>query len=343
MPDGVTLALKLNIYGQALATPFDVFAGLAREAEEAGFGGIYVVDHLYLPPDRYGAYTWSDPDKPYFLDAWATLAAIAATTHRVRIGPQVSPLTFRHPSILARTATTVDLISNGRLVLQLGTGWHREEHDNFGLWYDDAIEQRVDRLIEGIAVIRGLMTSPGPFSYEGRHFTLSDAPFWPKPVQKPTPPIWLGGSTKRTQTLVAELADGWSPAMPQGAGMGVERYRAAVESIRRRADELGRDAAAIEFGIVVTTSVHETRDGAAEAAQVLFRRSDYGAVTLDDLAAQGALVWGTPADCFEVLKDYVHAGATSLTLNFVPFGDAGAARRGIDLYSSKVLPRLAEL
>jgi hypothetical protein len=94
---------------------------------------------------------------------------------------------------------------------------------------------------------------------------------------------------------------------------------------------------------VVTTSIHETREGAAEAAQVLFRRPDYAGVTLDDLAAQGALVWGTPADCFEVLKEYVLAGARSLTLNFVPFGDASAARRGIDLYASRVLPRLAEL
>jgi probable F420-dependent oxidoreductase len=343
VPSGLSLALKLNIYGQALETPFDVFAGLARQAEETGFGGIFVVDHLYLPPDRYRAYTWSDPAKPYFLDAWSVLAAIAAITHRVRIGPQVSPLTFRHPSLLARAATTVDLISNGRLVLQLGTGWHREEHTSFGLEYDDAIATRVERLTEGIEVIRGLMGAPGPFSYAGKHFQLTDAPFWPKPVQRPAVPIWLGGSTPKSQRVVAEHGDGWTPAMPQGSGMGATQYAAALASIRTRALEHGRDPDALEFGIVVTTAIAEDRDRAADLASVLQRRADYAELSLDELADQGALVWGTPDDCFEALRPYVEAGARTLTLNFVPFGDASSARRGMELYAAKVLPRLAEL
>ena len=343
MPDGVSLSLKLNIYGQALETPFDVFTGLARQAEEVGFSGVFVVDHLYLPPDRYMAYTWSDPYKPYFLDAWSVLAAVAAVTKRVRIGPQVSPLTFRHPSLLARTATTVDLISNGRVIMQLGTGWHREEHDNFGLPYDDDIAVRVERLIEGVEVIRGLMTAEGPYSFSGKHFNLHDAPFYPKPVQQPAPPIWFGGSTRKTQSLVADHGDGWTPAMPQGAGMGVDQYRAAVEYIRNRAQEQGRDPSRLDFGIVVTTAIHEDRDRAAELAEVLRRRADYRDVSFADLRAQGALVWGTPDDCLESLRGYVEAGARWLTMNFVPFGDASAARRGMELYAAKVLPRLAEI
>lgn len=343
MPDGLSFALKLNIYGQALETPFDVFAGLARQAEDVGFGGIYVVDHLYLPADRYIAYTWSDPHKPYFLDAWSVLAALAATTKRVRLGPQVSPLTFRHPSLLARAATTVDLISNGRLVLQLGTGWHRAEHANFGLPYDDDIAVRVERLVEGVEVVRGLMAAPGPYSYQGKHFQLDNAPFWPKPVQKPAPPIWFGGSTKKTQMLVAEHGDGWTPAMPQGAGMGADRFAKAIEGIRNRAEEVGRDPNAFEFGVVVTTAISETKAGAADLASVLRRRADYKDIDFDDLSAQGALVWGTPDDCLRALEPYVRAGARSLTLNFVPFGDASSARRGMELYAAKVLPRLAEL
>ena len=343
MPDSLSLALKLNIYGQPVETPFDVFLGLARDAEETGFSGVYVVDHLYLPRDRYVGYTWSDPSKPYFLDAWSVLAALAATTRRVRLGPQVSPLTFRHPALLARAATTVDLISNGRLVLQLGTGWHAEEHTAFGLEFPPAIETRVERLTEGIEVIRGLMTSPGSYSFEGRHFHLVDAPFWPKPVQRPAVPIWLGGSTPRSQQLVAELGDGWTPAMPQGRGMGVAPYAAAIGSIRERAEALGRDAGRIEFGLVVTTSIDEDRNRAAERAEVLLRRPDYAGLSPTDLAAMGALVWGTPEDCFEALRDYVEAGARTLTLNFVPFGDASAARRGMELYASRVLPRLVDL
>jgi probable F420-dependent oxidoreductase len=343
VPDDLSLALKLNIYGQALGTPFDVFTGLARHAEEVGFGGVYVVDHLFLPPDRYVAYSWSDPHKPYFLDAWTVLGALAARTHRLRLGPQVSPLTFRHPSLLARAAATVDLISDGRLVLQLGTGWHREEHEAFGLEYDDDIASRVDRLIEGVEVIRGLWQAPEPYSFEGQHFRLREAPFWPKPVQRPGPPIWFGGSTRRTQTLVAEIGDGWTPAMPQGSGMGAERFRDALAYIRDRAEALGRDSRRLEFGVVVTTAIHEDRDRAADLAEVLHRRPDYRELGLEQMAAKGTLVWGDPDDCFRALRPYVEAGATSLTLNFVPFGDASSARNGMELYAAKVLPRLAEL
>lgn len=343
MPDGVALALKLNIYGQPVGTPFDVFAGLARDAEESGFAGIYVVDHMYLPPDRYIGYTWSDPERPYFLDAWTVLAALGALTRRVRIGPQVSPLTFRHPALLAKAATTVDLISNGRLTLQLGTGWHAEEHASFGLPWMPDIKERVDRLIEGITVIRGLMASDGPYSFDGEHFHLTNAPFWPKPVQRPAPPIWLGGSTKRTQRLVAEIGDGWTPAMPQGRGMGITNYTEALASIRAGATERGRDPGALEFGLVVTTAIHEDRERAAAQAEVLHRRADYAQLSLDDLAGLGALVWGTPDDCFEALRGYVTAGARHLTLNFVPFGDPSAAKRGMELYAAKVLPRLIEL
>lgn len=343
MPERLSLSLKLNIYGHPVETPFDVFAGLAADAEAIGFAGVYMVDHLYLPPDRYAAYSVSDPSKPYFLDVWTVIPALAALTKRVRLGPQVSPLTFRHPALLARAAATADLISNGRLVLQLGTGWHREEHDAFGLDFPGAIEDRVERLIEGVHIIRGLMRAESPYSFEGKHFTLRDAPFWPKPVQRPAPPIWFGGSTRRTQTLVAEIGDGWSPAMPQGSGMPVERYAHALDFIRRSATTAGRDPDKLEFGVVATTAIHETREGAAALAEVLRGREDYRSQSFDELAAQGALVWGTPEDCFKTLRGYVEAGARSITLNFVPFADPSASRRGMELYAAKVLPYLAEL
>ena len=98
----VRYALKLNIYGQEADTPFDLFVELARCAEDAGFDGAYVVDHLFLPAERYVGYTWSDPERPFFLDAWSTIAALAQATSRIRLGPQVSPITFRHPSLLAK-------------------------------------------------------------------------------------------------------------------------------------------------------------------------------------------------------------------------------------------------
>ena len=340
MSDAISLALKLNIYGARLGTPWEFFSALAREAEDQGYDGVYVVDHLYLPTERYSAYTWTDPTRPYFLDAWSVLAALGAVTRRIRIGPQVSPLTFRHPALLAKAAATVDLISNGRLTLQLGTGWHREEHTTYGLEFPEAISDRVGRLREGVAILRGLFETDGPYSFDGEHFTIDSAPFWPKPVQRPGPPIWFGGSTRASQRLVGQIGDGWSPAMPQGGGMGVAEYATALEFIRRTAAEKERDPDAITAGLLVTTAIHETREGAAEIAEVLRRRGDYAGISLEELASRGAIVWGTPDDCRAAIQAYLDVGVRHVTLNFVPFGDGGAARRGMELYASRVAPRL---
>jgi probable F420-dependent oxidoreductase len=335
----VALALKLNIYGHDEDTPFSAFVDLAVRAERAGFDGVYVVDHLFLPPERYVGYTWSDPGRPYFLDAWTTLAALAQATRRVRLGPQVSPITFRHPSLLARMGATLDRISDGRLVLQLGTGWHREEHVAFGLPWEDAISRRADALAEAVDVIRGLWTSPTPFSFDGGHYRLVDAPFWPKPVQRPAPPIWFGGASPRSRRLVAARGDGWSPAMPHG-GVGAAAYAEGLADIRVRAEASGRDPDAITAGLLLTLAIGETREKAADRASVLRRREDYAALSVEQLAERGAVVWGTPDDCLRGIETYVAAGVRHVTLNFVPFGSLEAAREGIDLVAERILPRL---
>jgi probable F420-dependent oxidoreductase len=336
---GVRYALKLNIYGQEADTPFDLFVDLARCAEDAGFDGAYVVDHLFLPAERYVGYTWSDPERPFFLDAWSTIAALAQATTRIRIGPQVSPITFRHPSLLAKAGMTVDRISGGRLVLQLGTGWHRDEHDAYGFPFDEDISHRADALEEAVAVIRGLWQSNGSFSFEGDHYQLQDAPFWPKPVQQPSPPIWFGGASRRARRMAATLGDGWSPAMPHG-GVGPERYAAGLAEIRELAAAAGRDPDAIEPALLLTLAIGKTRDEAAERAEVLRRRPDYAGLTLEEMTAAGSVVWGDPDDCLRGIEGFVAAGVRYFTFNFVPFGSPDAARDGIDLVARHIAPRL---
>lgn len=332
-------AFKLNIYGQELDTPFDVFVTLVREAETAGFDGAFVVDHLFLPADRYVGYTWSDPERPFFLDAWTTLAALAQATTTIRLGPQVSPITFRHPSFLAKAGMTVDRISNGRLVLQLGTGWHREEHEAYGLPFDEEISRRADALEEATSIIRGLWTSDGAFSFDGDHFRLRDAPLWPKPVQRPAPPIWYGGASRRIRRMVATAGDGWSPAMPHG-GVGPATYRDGLAEIRRWAAEAGRDPDAIEPGLLLTLAIGRTRTEAADRASVLTRRQDYAGLELDEMAKRGSVVWGDPDDCLRGIETYVTAGVRYFTFNFVPFGSSDAARAGIELIAERIAPRL---
>jgi probable F420-dependent oxidoreductase len=339
MASGVEFALKLNTYGQRVGTPFDVFVRLARQAEDVGFEGVYLVDHLLLPPERYSGYTWADPKRPYFLDCWTALAALAQATHRIRIGPQVSPLTFRHPALLAKMATTVDLISNGRLLLQLGTGWHKEEHEAYGLPYDEKFSNRLAALDEGCEVIRGLWNSEDHYSHDGRFFQIKDAPFWPKPVQQPHPPIWFGGMGGKVRPVIAKHGNGWAPAMPSHEGVGPASYKQGLDEIRSLARDLGRTDE-ITAGLLVTMAIAETREKAAELASVLMRRDDYAGLTLDDLAAKGLLLWGTPDDCRRALEPYIEAGVQHFTINFVPFADADAGMRGMELVASRIWTHL---
>lgn len=171
----------------------------AQVAEELGFDGVWVFDH-YKP--LYG-----DAAGPC-LEAYTLMAAIAASTQRIRIGAMVTGMTYRHPSILATEAVTVDHISNGRLELAVGAAWFKGEHDELGIDFP-TVRWRAERLEEGIEIIRLLMTRDGA-SFRGKHYHLASATYHPRPVQQPHPPIWLGaGGEQLMMPIVARQADVW--------------------------------------------------------------------------------------------------------------------------------------
>ena len=342
MSDRVRFSFKLNIYGQPPDTPFDVYLHLARHAEAVGFHAVYVVDHMYLPANRYAGYTWTDPERPEFLEAWTVLAALAQATNRVKLGTQVSPTTFRHPSMLAKMGMTIDRISNGRLIMQLGTGWHKEEHEAYGFPYPERFNTRLGMLEEAVEIIDGLWTTDGPYSFDGEHYQLREAPFWPKPVQTPRPPIWFGGMGRKVRPLIGRHGNGWAPAMAhvEGVGVAIAGYAEGLAEIRDLAKANGRDPSKITPALAYVTSIHEDRSRAGEAAAVLRRRSDYADLSLDEMRDRAILMWGTPDDCLRAIEPYVEAGVREFTLNFVPFADIDSAIRGMELYASKVLPHL---
>jgi F420-dependent oxidoreductase-like protein len=161
---------------------------------------VWLNDHLYPPK--------SPPDRP-IMESWSLMAALAAVTSRIRFGVMVSANTFRHPSVLAKVATTVDHISDGRLNLGLGAGWHEGEHSALGIRLPP-LKERFDRLEETFAIVHGLMTEE-VFDFTGKYHTLKEAHFEPKPVQQPRPPFVVGGAgIKRTIPLAARWADHWN-------------------------------------------------------------------------------------------------------------------------------------
>ena len=184
-------------YGETLA--------LAHAAEDAGFDAALLAEHYCASSgtsDRMAA------------DAWVYLAALARETQRIRLGTLVSPVTFRHPSVLAKLGASLDHVSDGRAELGLGAGWLAAEHEAYGFPFPSPAH-RVDLLEEQLQVIKGLWTKE-PFSYEGRHYRLRDCRFTPTPVQKPHPPLIVGGrpASKRLPRLAARHAQEYVISLP---------------------------------------------------------------------------------------------------------------------------------
>ena len=198
-------------------------------AEAAGFDGVWIFDH-FTP--LYG-----DPNGPC-MEGWTLLAGLAAVTSRIRLGVLVTGITYRHPSILATEAITVDHISRGRLELGLGAAWHQPEHEALGIPFPP-LKERAERLEEGVQVIRLLMTKDGA-SFSGRRYQLAGASYHPKPVQRPHPPIWIGaGGEQLMLPIVARQADAWHAF---GSEESMARKSRLLDQL---AEKAGRDPKAI--------------------------------------------------------------------------------------------------
>jgi F420-dependent oxidoreductase-like protein len=178
------------------------------------------------------------------LEGWLTTTALAQATSRIRVGVLVTGMPYRHPSVLANMAATLDVISEGRLELGLGAGWNQEEADALGIDLPP-LKERFDRFDEGVEVVR-LLLSQEMSDFDGAHFQLRQARCEPKPVQRPHPPIVIGGNgPNRTLRSVARFADHWNHP-----GESVEGWQRDLDILHQRCAEIGRDPATI------TTSVH---------------------------------------------------------------------------------------
>jgi F420-dependent oxidoreductase-like protein len=222
-------------------------------AEEAGFHAAWVFDHFSA---LYG------PQPGPCLEGWTLLAALAARTTRVRLGVLVTGVTYRHPSVLAAEAVTVDHVSGGRLNLGLGAAWHAGEHRALGIPFPPAGE-RLARLEEAVQVVKALLTTDGA-TVRGRYHGLEGAAYRPRPVQRPWPPLWIGGGGERKLLpLAARHADVWHGFGP------VEVLARKSALLDRLAGEAGRDPAAI--GRSTDVSLSQPWDDLLRAAEALAR------------------------------------------------------------------------
>jgi len=247
--------IALMIEGQEGVT-WDEWLALAGACEQYGIDSLFRSDH----------YSGFHGGAGGSLDAWATINALAARTHNVRLGTLVSPSTFRHPSVLARMVATADHVSGGRIDLGMGAGWHEEEHRAFGFEFRSA-RWRVERFAEQLEIVHRQLNEDEPFDFHGEHFVLEGSDARPKPVQRPFP-ILVGGAAKPgTGRPGARFASEYNTtfASPEDAA----RRRRALDGF---CEEVGRDPATLPLSLMTQCVVGRDRSELDERIGRLVRK-----------------------------------------------------------------------
>jgi probable F420-dependent oxidoreductase len=306
----------------------------ARRAERLGFDSVWVSDHFFASLGRYGG----DGTRYGSLEPLTTLAALAPLTERVRLGTLVLNASFRHPAILAKSATTIDALSGGRLDVGLGAGWFEDEHAAFGYPFG-SVGERFGLLEETLAYL-GALFGEEPASFEGARFRLREAYNHPHPIQRPRPPILVGGKGgPRLLRLAARLADGWNTVWRWTPRAYADRARAALEAC----EAAGRDPSGFRLSLGLFTIVGEDEDDLARRHAVMVEklpRGVGGAIPLDALRAE--CLAGTPDQVVERARAFAALGVSELIVSPAPVWFAMPDPSMLDLLAEAVLPALRE-
>jgi len=283
---------------------FSCLKEVVLEAERLGYDAVWLDDHLMFDGARV-------------LECWTALSALASVTRRVRLGTMVTSVGFRNPALLAKMAATVDLISGGRLNFGVGAGVQREEHVAFGFSFP-GLSVRVERLREAVEIVKKLWVEE-KVSYRGKHFSVVDAVCEPKPLQRPHPPVVIGGcGEKYTLRVTAQHADrfdfGYLPS--------VELYRRKLRVLERYCAEFGRSVGEFEVSCWPAGQIFVAEDKGELAEKVL--RYKPSGVSLGDFAASS--LFCTVDECRRSLQAYVDLGVRRFVLFFGDLPDLSSLR-----------------
>jgi F420-dependent oxidoreductase-like protein len=310
--------VALMIEGQGGVT-WPQWLALARTAEKSGIQALFRSDH-YTSGDGHGVIG--------SLDAWTTLAGLAAVTERIRLGTLVSPVTFRHPSLLARSVVTVDHISNGRVELGMGTGWMELEHRAFGFPFP-SYDERIVELAEQVEIVHREWTEEA-FDFAGRRYELRDARARPFPVQRPHPPLIIGGMGKAPSVAIAaRWADEYN---------SYDQLPRFFSELRPRLDaalrDAGREPGSVPMSLMAGIAVAGDEAGVSAQLSRLAGGGDPHAF----LARVGdSFIAGTPEQVVERLREHEAAGVGRVYLQHLAHDDLET----VELIGRQLVPALA--
>jgi F420-dependent oxidoreductase-like protein len=313
--------LALMIEGQEGVT-WEQWLALADACERSGVDSLFRSDHyLGIHSGETGS-----------LDAWTLIAALAARTTTLRLGTLVSPVTFRHPSVLARAVVTADHVSGGRVELGMGAGWMEREHEAMGFPFPET-RVRLELLAEQVEIVHRELTEDR-FDFEGRHYTLKNAVALPKPVQQPRPPIIVGGRAHPgTANVAARFADEYNTLM-----VGPEEFAVRAVRLREACERVDRDPSTMRLSLMTGCILGRDREDLLERARRLYgsrpEEEDFDAWLAD--CADGGLV-GTVDEVAEQLRALEEAGCERVMLQHLLHDDLEM----VELIGRELAPLLA--
>jgi F420-dependent oxidoreductase-like protein len=315
-------AISIMIEGQDGLT-WPRWQRLASEVEQLGFAGLFRSDHFTnaSPPDKES------------LELIVSLTYLASTSRRIHFGQLVSPLSFRHPAMLARQAAALDDLSGGRMRLGVGAGWQAREHMLFGYDLGD-VPTRMARFEEGLEVITRLLRSDEPATYAGRFYQLREATLLPRPQRPGGPPITIGGNgPKRTLPLAAHYADVWN-----GTFLSPDDFRSRSALLDDLARAAGRQPASIRR-TMMTNLIFERDTDALERRVMRTRPPELADkpldVLLEHIHAERHAIIGTPDMVAEQIAAYAAAGVEELMLQWLDMDDIDGLRAFAEVVRSR--------
>jgi F420-dependent oxidoreductase-like protein len=309
--------MKLRIFTEPQqGADYQTLRAVTLAAEELGFDAFFRSDHYLKMGNVSGL--------PGPTDSWATLAALAVETSRIRLGTLVTAATFRLPGPLAITVAQVDQMSGGRVELGLGTGWFAAEHTAYGIPFPP-LGERFDLLEEQLAIITGLWTTPEgqTFSFDGAHYQVADSPGLPKPAQRTRPPVLVGGrGARRTPRLAARFADEFNVAF-----QSVSESAAGFARVREACEATGRYPASMTYSVAQTVCCGKDEAEFRRRAAAIGREPD---------EAREHGIGGTPGEVAAKIAEFAAIGADRAYLQVLDLSDLDH----LELIASDVMPQV---
>ena len=314
---------RIDLAGIAVEDHWPLMLSIANRIEGNGFQSLWVYDHFHTVPA---------PTQEVTYEPWTLMAALAATTRTVRLGQMCTCNTYRPPSLLAKMAASIDVISGGRLEMGIGAGWYEHEHDGYGYPFLPP-GQRLGMLREGVEIMKAMWTEE-VVEYSGKHYQLRGAISQPKPLQKPHIPLWIAGGGEKVTLRIAARYGAYS-----NFGVELGTFIHKSELLRGHCDDVGTDFDSIvrsaNFNILCAATEAEVAD--KKAWLVAHLKTFVPEERATRFAAMYDYMSGTPEQVAEKLRLWEKVGMSYAIVNFA---DVAYDTSSLDLFAAEVIPSL---